>query len=92
MCLGTWLGTLIALALILASIIYSIQVEEKTRLDTFGDEYRRCMAKSWRFLSLPLERTEIIGMQQLVKGLRIGQNWLQFKGLGFEASFKYFRI
>jgi protein-S-isoprenylcysteine O-methyltransferase Ste14 len=48
MALGTWLGVLIALILILAATLYRIHVEEALLLETFGDEYRRYMADTWR--------------------------------------------
>ncbi len=48
--LGTWLGALIALVLILASTLYRIRVEEKTLLDAFGEEYRQYMSKTWRLI------------------------------------------
>ena len=50
MALGTWLDALLALALILAPTLYRIKVEEKTLMDTFGDEYRQYMLKTWRLI------------------------------------------
>jgi len=50
MALGTWLGTLAALVLILVSILYRINVEEEMILDSFGDEYRRYRSKTWRLI------------------------------------------
>ena len=50
MALGTWLGALVALALILAATYYRIRVEEKLLLDTFGDEYQQYMQRTWRLI------------------------------------------
>jgi protein-S-isoprenylcysteine O-methyltransferase Ste14 len=40
MALGTWLGALVAFLLVTAGLLYRIQVEEKTLIDSLGDEYR----------------------------------------------------
>ena len=40
MALGTWLGALVAFLLVTAGLLYRIQVEEKTLLDSLGDDYR----------------------------------------------------
>jgi protein-S-isoprenylcysteine O-methyltransferase Ste14 len=47
MAIGTWLGSLIALILILAATLYRIRVEENLLIETFKDEYRRYMAHTW---------------------------------------------
>jgi len=46
--IGTWLGALITSVIIVVSLIYRINVEEKLLLETFGDEYRGYMAGTWR--------------------------------------------
>lgn len=46
--LGTWLGALIVLILMLFSTLYRIRVEEILLLETFGNEYRTYMAETWR--------------------------------------------
>jgi protein-S-isoprenylcysteine O-methyltransferase Ste14 len=38
--LGTWVGALVMLALMLLAALYRIRVEEKALIETFGDEYR----------------------------------------------------
>jgi protein-S-isoprenylcysteine O-methyltransferase Ste14 len=48
MALGTWLGALIVLILMLFSTLYRIRVEEILLLETFGNEYRAYMAETWR--------------------------------------------
>lgn len=48
MALGTWLGALVTLILMTASVMYRISVEEKTLLRAFGDEYRKYMAQTWK--------------------------------------------
>jgi protein-S-isoprenylcysteine O-methyltransferase Ste14 len=48
--LGTWLGALIALALVLAATLYRIQIEEKVLIDAFGEEYRDFMCRTWRLI------------------------------------------
>jgi protein-S-isoprenylcysteine O-methyltransferase Ste14 len=48
MALGTWLGALIVLVLMLVSTLYRIRVEEALLLETFGNEYRDYMSQTWR--------------------------------------------
>jgi isoprenylcysteine carboxyl methyltransferase (ICMT) family protein YpbQ len=48
--LGTWLGALIALALVLAATLYRIRVEERVLIDAFGDKYRDFMCRTWRLI------------------------------------------
>ena len=48
--IGTWLGTVIATGLMLAAILYRIRVEEQVLIETFGDEYRNYMKRTWRLL------------------------------------------
>jgi protein-S-isoprenylcysteine O-methyltransferase Ste14 len=48
--LGTWVGALAALALVLAATLYRIQIEEKVLIDAFGDEYRDFMCRTWRLI------------------------------------------
>jgi protein-S-isoprenylcysteine O-methyltransferase Ste14 len=47
MAIGTWLGALIVLILILAATLYRIRIEENLLIETFKDEYRRYMAHTW---------------------------------------------
>jgi protein-S-isoprenylcysteine O-methyltransferase Ste14 len=46
--LGTWIGGLVVLVFSFAGYLYRIQVEEKTLLNVFGDEYREYMRNTWR--------------------------------------------
>jgi protein-S-isoprenylcysteine O-methyltransferase Ste14 len=46
--LGSWVGVLITIVLILASTLYRINVEERVLLDAWGDEYRVYMKKTWK--------------------------------------------
>jgi protein-S-isoprenylcysteine O-methyltransferase Ste14 len=46
--LGTWVGALFMLMILLFPTLYRIRVEEKALLDTFGDEYRTCIQRTWR--------------------------------------------
>lgn len=46
--LGTWTGALFMFVIILIPTIYRINVEEQALLETFGDEYRSYMNKTWR--------------------------------------------
>ena len=46
--LGSWLGTLITLVLILGATIYRIVVEEKMLIAAFGGEYVGYMKRTWR--------------------------------------------
>jgi protein-S-isoprenylcysteine O-methyltransferase Ste14 len=48
--LGTWLGALIALGLVLVATLYRIRIEEKVLLDAFGEEYRNFMCHTWRLI------------------------------------------
>lgn len=48
MALGTWLGALIVLVLMLFSTLYRIRVEEALLLEAFGTEYRDYMSQTWR--------------------------------------------
>ena len=44
--LGTWVGALVMLLLLLPAALYRIRVEERALLDTFGDEYRAYMQRT----------------------------------------------
>jgi protein-S-isoprenylcysteine O-methyltransferase Ste14 len=46
--LGTWLGALATLVLVLAATMYRIKVEEQALIQTFGDEYSAYMKHTWR--------------------------------------------
>jgi protein-S-isoprenylcysteine O-methyltransferase Ste14 len=46
--LGTWVGALFTFIVLLFPTLYRIQVEEKALLDTFGDEYRTYIQRTWR--------------------------------------------
>jgi len=46
--LGTWLGVLVTLGLMLGATIYRISVEEKVLLEAFGTAYRDYMKRTWR--------------------------------------------
>ena len=46
--LGTWLGAVFTVLVLLTATLYRIQVEEKVLLETFGDEYRDYMGHTWR--------------------------------------------
>jgi protein-S-isoprenylcysteine O-methyltransferase Ste14 len=46
--LGTWVGALFMFIVLLFPTLYRIRVEEKVLLDTFGDEYRSYMERTWR--------------------------------------------
>jgi len=48
MALGAWLGTLIAFAIVTASLSYRIRVEENILLQALGDEYRAYKSQTWR--------------------------------------------
>lgn len=48
--LGTWLGGLLTLGLILLATAYRIKVEEQVLLETFGQLYRDYMNHTWRLL------------------------------------------
>jgi len=46
--IGTWVGALVTSMIILVSLFHRINIEEKILLETFGDEYREYMSKTWR--------------------------------------------
>jgi protein-S-isoprenylcysteine O-methyltransferase Ste14 len=46
--LGTWLGGVIALGLMLGAAMYRIGVEERVLLENFGNDYRDYMKHTWR--------------------------------------------
>ncbi len=46
--LGTWLGFLLMLVMILIPTLYRIQVEEKVLIENFGVEYEEYMRRTWR--------------------------------------------
>jgi protein-S-isoprenylcysteine O-methyltransferase Ste14 len=46
--IGTWLGAAITLGAMLAAAMYRIRVEEQRFLETFGNEYRDYMSRTWR--------------------------------------------
>jgi len=48
MAIGTWLGTVLTFVIIAGGLLYRISVEEKTLLQTFGDEYRTYMSQTWK--------------------------------------------
>lgn len=48
--LGTWLGAIIGLAILLAATIYRIRVEEKALLEAFGQDYGDYMQRTWRLV------------------------------------------
>jgi protein-S-isoprenylcysteine O-methyltransferase Ste14 len=50
--LGTWAGALFMFIIMLLPTLYRIRVEEKVLLETFGDEYRAYMQRSWRLFPL----------------------------------------
>jgi protein-S-isoprenylcysteine O-methyltransferase Ste14 len=50
MALGSWIGAMATLVLILAATYYRIRVEEKLLLETFGDQYQQYMRHTWRLI------------------------------------------
>ena len=46
--IGTWLGGVVTLGLMLAATMYRIGIEEQVLIDTFGNEYRDYMKRTWR--------------------------------------------
>jgi protein-S-isoprenylcysteine O-methyltransferase Ste14 len=48
--IGTWLGSLLGLILIGASVLYRINIEEKVLTENFGNEYRAYIKRTWRIL------------------------------------------
>jgi protein-S-isoprenylcysteine O-methyltransferase Ste14 len=46
--LGTWLGALFVFIIMLLPTLYRIAVEEQAMLETFGEEYRAYMHRTWR--------------------------------------------
>jgi protein-S-isoprenylcysteine O-methyltransferase Ste14 len=46
--IGTWLGALLGLILIGASVLYRINIEEKVLAENFGNEYRAYIKRTWR--------------------------------------------
>ena len=46
--LGTWLGAIATLVLILGATMYRINIEEKVLIEVFGVEYRDYMKRTWR--------------------------------------------
>jgi protein-S-isoprenylcysteine O-methyltransferase len=45
--LGTWVGAIITLILILSATLYRIKIEEKVMIAAFGEEYRDYMKQTW---------------------------------------------
>jgi protein-S-isoprenylcysteine O-methyltransferase Ste14 len=50
--LGTWVGALFMFIVLLAPTLYRIRVEESVLLETFGDEYRAYMRRTWLLFPL----------------------------------------
>ena len=48
--LGTWVGAILALAVMFAATFWRIRIEEQVLLDAFGDEYRAYMQRTWRLI------------------------------------------
>jgi protein-S-isoprenylcysteine O-methyltransferase Ste14 len=46
--LGTWVGAVFMFVIILVPTLYRISVEEQALLETFGEEYRAYMHRTWR--------------------------------------------
>jgi len=46
--IGSWIGALLALVIVLSAVLYRINVEEALLIRAFGDEYRRYMAHTWQ--------------------------------------------
>jgi protein-S-isoprenylcysteine O-methyltransferase Ste14 len=46
--LGSWLGAIAALLMMLSATLYRISVEEKVLIEAFGDEYRGYMKRTWK--------------------------------------------
>lgn len=46
--IGTWVGVLVTLGLVLSATVYRISVEEKVLLEAFGTTYRDYMKRTWR--------------------------------------------
>ena len=46
--LGTWLGGVVTLGVMLAATLYRIRVEEQVLIQVFGNEYREYMKRTWR--------------------------------------------
>jgi protein-S-isoprenylcysteine O-methyltransferase Ste14 len=46
--LGTWLGGVFTLGLMLGAVLYRIVVEERVLLENFGNEYRDYMCRTWK--------------------------------------------
>jgi protein-S-isoprenylcysteine O-methyltransferase len=46
--LGTWLGAVVTLGLILGATMYRINIEEKVLIAAFGDEYRDYVKHTWK--------------------------------------------
>jgi protein-S-isoprenylcysteine O-methyltransferase Ste14 len=46
--LGSWLGAIAALVMMLSATWYRISVEEKVLIEAFGDEYRDYMKRTWK--------------------------------------------
>jgi protein-S-isoprenylcysteine O-methyltransferase Ste14 len=46
--LGTWLGAVVTLGLILGATMYRITIEENVLIAAFGDEYRDYMKRTWK--------------------------------------------
>jgi protein-S-isoprenylcysteine O-methyltransferase Ste14 len=47
---GTWLGALVGLVLVLMATLYRIGIEEKILIAAFGEEYREYMRHTWRLI------------------------------------------
>jgi protein-S-isoprenylcysteine O-methyltransferase Ste14 len=48
--LGTWLGALVGLGLVLIATLYRIGVEENALIEAFGKEYPEYMRRTWRLI------------------------------------------
>ena len=46
--LGTWLGGLLTLVLVVGAIMYRIRTEEQVLIETFGKEYQDYIKHTWR--------------------------------------------
>jgi protein-S-isoprenylcysteine O-methyltransferase Ste14 len=46
--LGSWLGAIAALVMMLSATLYRISIEEKVLIEAFGDEYRDYMKRTWK--------------------------------------------
>jgi protein-S-isoprenylcysteine O-methyltransferase Ste14 len=46
--LGTWLGVLVTLGLMLGATVHRISIEEEVLIEAFGTAYRNYMKRTWR--------------------------------------------